>query len=157
MISAFFLAIAMFLGLGSSAPAEAAEPVAPAGTLAVCEYEDSANCFWDATQSGNGLGKSFVDVDGEVYFECEAEDTKNCFWDASKQGNGEGRSFTDVNGVALFWDEVGTDAGAWDTFDALGESAALVDGGQVTYSGLYSGQDVADNQIEAGGYLFTVS
>lgn len=25
----------------------------------VCQYEDSANCFWDAGTGGNGLGHSF--------------------------------------------------------------------------------------------------
>jgi hypothetical protein len=38
------------------------EPVPP------CPTEDSANCYWDATR-GNGTGRSFVDIDGTVYYQ----------------------------------------------------------------------------------------
>ena len=77
---------------------------APAHSLEPCQFEDSANCFWDSSERGNGQGVDFHDVDGTAYYACEAEDTANCFWDASQQGNGQGRSFTDVEGVAIFWD-----------------------------------------------------
>jgi len=33
-----------------------------------CVTEDSTNCFWDATIHGNGLGRSFYDIDGEVVY-----------------------------------------------------------------------------------------
>jgi hypothetical protein len=39
------------------------EPLPP------CVTEDSANCYWDAASRGNGLGQSFVDVDGIVYYQ----------------------------------------------------------------------------------------
>lgn len=32
-----------------------------------CEYEDSENCYWDATTMGNGTGTSFVNVNGHWY------------------------------------------------------------------------------------------
>lgn len=37
-------------------------------TLPPCEYEDSANCIWDASEQGNGEGISFVDIDGTAYY-----------------------------------------------------------------------------------------
>jgi len=36
--------------------------------LPPCEYEDSPNCAWDASESGNGVGHSFVNVDGQVFY-----------------------------------------------------------------------------------------
>lgn len=36
--------------------------------LSPCQYEDSANCVWDASRMGNGKGKSFVNVQGEYYY-----------------------------------------------------------------------------------------
>lgn len=39
----------------------------PAQHLPACEWEDSRNCSWNATTSGNGAGVSFVDVDGVTY------------------------------------------------------------------------------------------
>lgn len=33
-----------------------------------CATEDSANCFWDASRHGNGLGQSFYDINGEVFY-----------------------------------------------------------------------------------------
>jgi hypothetical protein len=32
-----------------------------------CVTEDSSNCFWDAGR-GNGLGHSFVDINGTVFY-----------------------------------------------------------------------------------------
>lgn len=32
-----------------------------------CKREDSRNCFWDAGRSGNGRGRSFVDLRGKTY------------------------------------------------------------------------------------------
>lgn len=37
-------------------------------TLQNCEFEDSTNCFWNATEQGNGLGQSFIDIDGVAYY-----------------------------------------------------------------------------------------
>lgn len=36
--------------------------------LPACPTEDSTNCYWDATQHGNGYGNSFVDIDGTAYY-----------------------------------------------------------------------------------------
>lgn len=36
-------------------------------SLPPCPTEDSRNCYWDATERGNGRGKSFYDVDGTAY------------------------------------------------------------------------------------------
>lgn len=34
-----------------------------------CEYEDSNGCYWDAGQSGNGVGRSFTALkDGTVIY-----------------------------------------------------------------------------------------
>jgi hypothetical protein len=38
-----------------------------------CVTEDSDNCYWDATSSGNGEGRSFVVVDGKQFFADEPE------------------------------------------------------------------------------------
>jgi hypothetical protein len=38
----------------------------PAGTPK-CATEDSANCVWDASVRGNGLGRPFVDIGGHTY------------------------------------------------------------------------------------------
>lgn len=37
--------------------------------LPECPTEDSADCYWDAAAHGNGLGRSFVDVDGVTYYQ----------------------------------------------------------------------------------------
>lgn len=36
--------------------------------LVACEFEDSTNCIWNAQEQGNGIGQSFVDIDGEVTY-----------------------------------------------------------------------------------------
>ena len=36
--------------------------------LRPCRYEDSRNCFWDASSRGNGVGNSFIDLNGKVYY-----------------------------------------------------------------------------------------
>lgn len=33
-----------------------------------CEYEDSTNCIWNAQEQGNGIGESFVNIEGEVFY-----------------------------------------------------------------------------------------
>jgi hypothetical protein len=37
-------------------------------TLVPCPEEDSRNCYWDATRQGNGIGTSFVNIDGTYYY-----------------------------------------------------------------------------------------
>lgn len=37
-------------------------------SIAACATEDSTNCYWDATTHGNGLGQSFLDIDGTAYY-----------------------------------------------------------------------------------------
>lgn len=34
-----------------------------------CPTEDSANCFWDATTRGNGIGSSFIDIGGTIIWQ----------------------------------------------------------------------------------------
>lgn len=34
-----------------------------------CPTEDSTNCYWDASVQGNGEGRSFVDIDGTLYYQ----------------------------------------------------------------------------------------
>ena len=36
--------------------------------LVACEFEDSQNCFWDAQLQGNGIGESFIDIEGETLY-----------------------------------------------------------------------------------------
>lgn len=36
-------------------------------TLTICEQEDSRNCYWDAKRMGNGLGTSFINIEGIIY------------------------------------------------------------------------------------------
>lgn len=33
-----------------------------------CASEDAPNCTWTAAEHGNGLGVSFVDIDGTAYY-----------------------------------------------------------------------------------------
>lgn len=37
-------------------------------TLPPCEYEDSADCYWNAGSMGNGDGISFIDLGGTAYY-----------------------------------------------------------------------------------------
>ena len=36
--------------------------------LIACEFEDSTNCIWNAQEQGNGVGESFVDIEGVAYY-----------------------------------------------------------------------------------------
>jgi hypothetical protein len=36
--------------------------------LPPCAAEDSRNCHWDAQARSNGLGHSFIDMAGEVFY-----------------------------------------------------------------------------------------
>jgi len=42
--------------------------VALALIMPPCATEDSVNCHWDASASGNGVGSSFIDVNGTAYY-----------------------------------------------------------------------------------------
>lgn len=33
----------------------------------ICAQEDSRNCYWDAKRYGNGLGSSFINVEGVIF------------------------------------------------------------------------------------------
>lgn len=33
-----------------------------------CRYEDSNNCYWDATRRGNGIGRSYIQLRGKTLF-----------------------------------------------------------------------------------------
>jgi len=35
------------------------------GYLPPCQTEDSVNCYWDASEQGNGLGNDFIAIEGE--------------------------------------------------------------------------------------------
>ena len=37
--------------------------------LKACAEEDSQNCYWDATQRGNGQGRSFINIRGHIFYE----------------------------------------------------------------------------------------
>jgi len=39
--------------------------------LRPCVTEDASDCYWDADVMGNGEGRSFVNLDGVVYYEGE--------------------------------------------------------------------------------------
>lgn len=39
-----------------------------ASPLPACQTEDSTNCKWDADTQGNGIGQSFIDIEGKQLF-----------------------------------------------------------------------------------------
>lgn len=53
--------------LGIHALAYALVPEA-APALPACATEDSTNCKWDADTQGNGIGQSFIDIEGKQIF-----------------------------------------------------------------------------------------
>lgn len=36
--------------------------------LPSCDTEDSASCYWNAAEHGNGEGTSFIDLEGDVFY-----------------------------------------------------------------------------------------
>ncbi|WP_217181589.1 hypothetical protein [Streptomyces sp. AC495_CC817] len=67
-----------------------------------CPTEDSTNCFWDATQSGNALGESFFNYDGThvliqvpngYYIEAVHVDPEHFFEPGYASGPGYGVTF----------------------------------------------------------------
>jgi hypothetical protein len=49
-------------------PADVIARIYPDMTIPPCPTEDSDDCYWDATQHGNGKGRSFVYIGGHTYF-----------------------------------------------------------------------------------------
>lgn len=33
-----------------------------------CATEDASNCYWFASEQGNGIGVSFLDIQGTAYY-----------------------------------------------------------------------------------------
>lgn len=63
-----FLIVAVIVGIASGAGIiaerqDAADNIAPRVELPECATEDSSNCAWN-----DGTGRSFIDVDGTVYY-----------------------------------------------------------------------------------------
>lgn len=54
---------------GASVTVETGEGRAITRELPPCPTEDSDNCYWDAAHQGNGQGRSFTVIDGEVSYE----------------------------------------------------------------------------------------
>ena len=61
VLSILVLMVAMLAG-GAGIAQAAGTPLPP------CEFEDSANCYWDAEERSNGKGDSFVDIDGVAHY-----------------------------------------------------------------------------------------
>lgn len=55
----------LFFGMGAWALQIATDPM---NYLPPCPTEDSANCKWVAEDHGNGEGRSFYDLDGEITY-----------------------------------------------------------------------------------------
>lgn len=65
-LATLVLASVMFFSLGALAGHTLADSPTP---LPACESEDAAGpCVWDATKEGNGVGRSFAVVDGEITY-----------------------------------------------------------------------------------------
>ncbi len=60
MLISFCLVSGIAYATSSTCPSEIV-------TLPPCEVEDSADCYWDAANRGNGIGNSFVDIDGLLF------------------------------------------------------------------------------------------
>ena len=57
------LVIFLTVGLGAAlTQLQINDPLPP------CAEEDSMNCYWDADTMGNGIGRSFVDINGTAYY-----------------------------------------------------------------------------------------
>jgi hypothetical protein len=50
------------------APGGLVDPASIAAALeTACPVEDSTNCYWDASIAGNGIGTSFVNIEGHIF------------------------------------------------------------------------------------------
>lgn len=59
--------IGLAAGLASVALAAGHARAADRPALPPCAFEDETNCYWDARARGNGLGASFVSIDGQAF------------------------------------------------------------------------------------------
>lgn len=66
--AAIMVACAAGLGTWIATLADEESVLGSSTNLAPCPTEDSDNCFWDADAQGNGEGRSFVTIDGHVYY-----------------------------------------------------------------------------------------
>lgn len=58
-------------GYATCDPVDAPELCTPeqlGEVLPACPTEDSDGCYWDASTRGNGTGRSWVAIDGEVWY-----------------------------------------------------------------------------------------
>ena len=159
--------------------------IAQASELAPCEFEDSANCYWDSSERGNGQGDSFVDVDGTAYYvgvhtECLTA-PETCV--IAEDGSMVGQTFYApapvapvapvtvyapapvefVSSPAAVYSMVTVDsAAAWDLFDAVGAADLLpAEGGAVSLLGSWDGSALGADQIAVwdlvgNAYLFQI-
>lgn len=91
--------------------------------LPVCKQEDSRNCKWRADRHGNGTGRSFVNLNGRVYYwhpdkvrshlsrrdrigwtadrlrDCPKKHARNCVWDELTRPTERGMSWVDLAGI----------------------------------------------------------
>ncbi len=54
-------------------PTDLPDPVLDQSVLVLppCVMEDDQNCYWDASVRGNGVGTSFINLNGTYYYEEE--------------------------------------------------------------------------------------
>ena len=148
--------------------------IAQASELAPCEFEDSANCYWDASERGNGQGDSFVDVDGTAYYvgvhtECLTA-PETCV--IAEDGSMVGQTFyapapvapvVVVDAPVVVYAPATVDAGAaWELFDSVGAADLLpAEGGAVSLLGSWDGSALGADQIAVwdlvgNAYLFQI-
>lgn len=143
--------------------------IAQASELAPCEFEDSANCYWDASERGNGQGDSFVDVDGTAYYvgvhtEClTAPETCTVAEDGSMVGQTfYAPEIAPVDPVTVYAPATVDAGAAWDLFDAVGAADLLpAEGGAVSLLGSWDGSALGADQIAVwdlvgNAYLFQI-
>lgn len=139
VLSILVLAVAMLAGGAGVAQAQGMEP---------CKHEDSANCYWDAAERGNGQGDSFVDIDGVAYYVGAHTDCLTA-----------PETCTIVEDGSMVTDA----SAAWALWDAVGAADLLPEGGAaVTFSGSWDGSalgadHVAVWDLNGNAYLFTLS
>lgn len=140
--------------------------IAQASELAPCEFEDSANCYWDASERGNGKGDSFVDVDGTAYYvgvhtECLTA-PETCV--IAEDGSMVGQTFyaPEIAPVAVYAPATVDAGAAWGLFDAVGAADLLpAEGGAVSLLGSWDGSALGADQIAVwdlvgNAYLFQI-
>ena len=146
--------------------------IAQASTLEPCEFEDSANCYWDSSERGNGQGDSFVDVDGTAHYvgvhtEClTAPETCVIAEDGSMVGQPfyapEVAPVASVAPVTVYAPVVVDAGAAWELFDAVGAADLLpAEGGAVSLLGSWDGSALGADQIAVwdlagNAYLFQI-